>query len=89
LFTGQRNPLSVFNQPKAVWRTRSGLVTGQRLRPVGATEALAYADAKRPRALHPDEALPRRRERGPQVGRQSVQDRPGQTDEDRKLQRTA
>jgi hypothetical protein len=88
LISGQRNSLSVFDQPKALWGTRAGLVTGQRLRPFGTAEALAHADAERPRTLHPDEALPRRRERGPQVGRQSVQDRAGQVDEDRKLQWT-
>jgi hypothetical protein len=48
----QRDSLSVFNQPEALWRVRAGPVAGQRVGPFGEAKAVAHADAEGEGALH-------------------------------------
>lgn len=87
MITGEGTVEPVFHQPAPVRRERARTVSGIRVRPAGAPEALAHADAEGEGALHPHEDLPRGRERGAQAGRLPVQDRPGEAHAHRQLRR--
>lgn len=76
IFAGEGTIVSVFHLPTFVRRIRVGLVSRIRLRPVGASQTVAHADAEGPRAFHQDEDVPRGRQRGSQIGGQPIQDRP-------------
>ena len=50
--TGQGGTLAKLHQPKTIWRMYLGFVTRERLGLVDPTQAMAYADAERKRAIH-------------------------------------
>lgn len=85
IFAGEGTIVSVFHLATFVRRIGVGLVSRIRVRPVGASETVAHAYAERPRAVHQDEDVPRRRQRGSQIGGEPIQDRPREADEDRRL----
>ena len=87
LAAGEGVALAVLHKSAALWREHPRPLPGQRLRPAGAAEAVPHAHAEGQGALHPDEDVSRRRERGAQAGGQPIQDRAGQTHEDGKLHR--
>ena len=87
LDAGEGVALAVLHKSASLRREHPRPLAGQRLRPAGEAQAVPHADAEGQGALHQDEDVPRRRERGAQAGGQPIQDRAGQTHEDGKLHR--